>query len=116
MFGIFDSQEKKMRENASNWLELAEKVWNYRRDRLDSRESDELVERTENLKRLLKERADAARLKLGIESLESILGRTGGAIYPKSSLVENIEFVLVAAIVILGIRTYFVQPFKIPTN
>ena len=116
MFGFFESQEKKMRDNASNWLELASKVWHYRRDRLTVQESDELVERTKNLKQLLKERADAARLKLGIESLEGILARTGGAVYPKTSLVENVEFFLVAAIVILGIRTYFVQPFKIPTN
>ena len=34
MFGLFESQEKKMRDNASNWLELASKVWHYRRDRL----------------------------------------------------------------------------------
>ena len=26
------SQEKKMRENAGNWLELADKVFHYRRD------------------------------------------------------------------------------------
>ena len=116
MFGFFDSQEKKMRDNASNWLELASKVWNYRRDRLNARESDELVSRTKELNQLLKNRADAAKLKLGIESLEGVLMRTGGAIYPKTSLVENVEFFLVAAIVILGIRTYFVQPFKIPTN
>ena len=45
-----------------------------------------------------------------------VLRRTGGAIYPKTALIENVEFFLVAAIVILGIRTYFVQPFKIPTN
>jgi signal peptidase I len=31
-------------------------------------------------------------------------------------MVENVEFFLVAAIVILGLRAYFVQPFKIPTN
>ncbi|MFZ1057541.1 MAG: signal peptidase I [Opitutaceae bacterium] len=116
MFGFFESQEKKMRDNASNWLELASKVWNYRRDRLNARESDELVSRTKELNQLLKNRADAAKLKLGIESLEGVLMRTGGAIYPKTSLVENVEFFLVAAIVILGIRTYFVQPFKIPTN
>jgi signal peptidase I len=112
MFGFFESQEKKMRDNASNWLEVASKVWNYRRDTLSAKESDELVERTGNLERLLKERADAARLKLGIESLEGVLVRTGGAIYPKTSLVENVEFFLVAAIVILGIRTYFVQPSR----
>ena len=93
MFGIFDSQEKKMRDNASNWLELAAKVWNYRRDRLNAKESAELVERSRELKRLLSERADAARLKLGIESLEGVLGRTGGAVYPKTSLVENVESV-----------------------
>jgi signal peptidase I len=116
MFGLFESQERKMRDNAANWLELASKVWSYRRDMLGAKESDELVSRTNDLKRLLRERADAARLKLGIESLEGVLGRTGGAIYPKTSLVENVEFFLVAAIVILGIRTYFVQPFKIPTN
>jgi signal peptidase I len=116
MFGFFDSQEKKMRDNASNWLELASKVWNYRRDKLAPKESDELVSRMEELRRFLRERADAAKLKLAIESLEGVLMRTGGAVYPKTSLVENVEFFLVAAIVILGIRTYFVQPFKIPTN
>ncbi|HZZ20721.1 MAG TPA: signal peptidase I [Opitutaceae bacterium] len=116
MFGLFESQEKKMRENASNWLEVASRVWNYRRDRLTELESDELVQKTNDLRKLLADKADAARLKLGIESLEGILARTGGAVYPKTSLGENVEFFLVAAIVILGIRTYFVQPFKIPTN
>jgi signal peptidase I len=45
-----------------------------------------------------------------------VLRRTGGTFYPKSTLQEYVEFLLVAAIVIIGIRTYFVQPFKIPTN
>jgi signal peptidase I len=116
MFGFFESQERKMRNNAANWLDLAAKVWNFRRDRLSAKESSELAARTEELRRMLKDRADAAKLKLGIESLENVLSRAGGAIYPKTSLVENVEFFLVAALVILGIRTYFVQPFKIPTN
>src|ERR1035437_2573055 len=89
MFGFFESQEKKMRDNAANWLELAAKVWNYRRDRLNAKESDELVARTQELKKLLRERADAGRLKLGIESLEGVLGRTGGATCPKTPLVED---------------------------
>jgi signal peptidase I len=116
MFGLFESQEKKMRDNAGNWLELASKVWNYRRDRLSAKESDELIGHRDGLRRLLKDGADAGRLKLAIESLEGALVRAGGAVYPKSSLVENVEFFLVAAIVILGIRSYLVQPFKIPTN
>lgn len=116
MFGFFASQEKKMRDNAGNWLELADKVYHYRRDVLTPALVTELQLRTAELKALVKDRAGPEKLKLGIERLEEVLRRTGGAIYPKTALVENIEFFLVAAIVILGIRTYFVQPFKIPTN
>lgn len=115
MFGFF-SQERKMRDNARNWLELADKVWHFRRDVLAPKEATELRQHTDGLRGQLKAKADAAKLKLSIEALEDVLRRTGGAIYPKTTLVENVEFFLVAAIVILGIRTYFVQPFKIPTN
>src|SRR5688500_7402692 len=116
MFGLFASQEKKMRENAANWLELADKVYDYRRDVLPPAQTAELQSRATELRGLMKERAGAEKLKLAIERLEEVLRRTGGSIYPKTALVENVEFFLVAAIVILGIRTYFVQPFKIPTN
>jgi len=116
VFGFFTSLEKKMRANAENWLELADKAWHYRRDQLTDSERKELVARTEELRQSYKQRAEAARLKLLIERLEPVLRRVGGKIYPKTTLIENVEFFLVAAIVILGIRTYFVQPFKIPTN
>lgn len=116
MFGLFASQEKKMRSHAANWLELAEKVYHYRRDMLPPAELAELQSRSAQLQTELKAKSDSAKLKLSIEALETVLRRTGGKVYPKSSLVENVEFFLVAAIVILGIRTYFVQPFKIPTN
>lgn len=116
MFGLFASQEKKARQNAANWLELADKVWHFRRDVLPPKDAAELRGKTESLQQLIKDRADAGKLKLGIDALEGVLRRTGGTLYPKTSLVENVEFFLVAAIVILGIRTYFVQPFKIPTN
>ncbi len=116
MFGFFPSTEKKMRENAGNWLELADKIFQYRRDQLTGAQTQELREKTADLRLKLKQRADAGRLKLGIESLEGLLQQIGGTFYPKSSIVENVEFFLVAAIIVLGIRTYFVQPFKIPTN
>jgi signal peptidase I len=116
MFGIFASKEKKMRENAANWLELADKVYHYRHDVLPAVQIAELQAQSAGLRAQLKERAGSEKLKLAIERLEEVLRRTGGAIYPKSALVENVEFFLVAALVILGIRTYFVQPFKIPTN
>lgn len=105
-----------MREHASNWLELAQKVLHYRKDVLAPAGVTEIQSRAAKVRSDVKEGANAAKLKLSIESLEETLRRNGGKIYPKSSLVENVEFFLVAAIVILGIRTFFVQPFKIPTN
>ena len=115
-FGLFDSVEKKMRDTASNWLELADKVYDYRRDCLNEADLTALQQSTLSLRRQLREKSDASKLKLSIEALEAVLRRTGGTHYPKSGMMENVEFFLVAAIVILGVRMYFVQPFKIPTN
>jgi len=112
----FFSVEGKMRENAGNWIELAEKVYHYRRDVISDVLAAELQAKIISLRLLLKERDNAAKLKLGIEALEGVLRRAGGKIYPKSTVQEYVEFFLVATIVVLGVRTYFVQPFKIPTN
>jgi signal peptidase I len=116
MIGPFASVQRKMRQHAANWLELAEKVEHYRRDILDAADLASLRERQQTVRHLLKTKADASKLKIEIEALEEILRVTGGSFYPKRSLVEYVEFFLVAAIVILGIRAYFFQPFKIPTN
>ena len=105
-----------MRQHATNWLELADKVEHYRRDVLSASDLAELRREKEGLRRLVKDQATASDLKLGIESLEGVLQTTGATFYPKSTLVEYVEFFLVAAIVILGIRAFFFQPFKIPTN
>ena len=105
-----------MRQNAENWLEVADRVFKYRRDQLNEPQTKKLLSATDEVKLRLKEKAEASRIKLAVEALESVLRDTGGRIYPVSSLVENVEFFLVAAIVILGLRAYFVQPFKIPTN
>ncbi len=108
--------EGKARTHAENWLELADKVWAFRRDVLPEREAAELRTRTEDLREKYRNRADSAQVKQSMDALEPVLKRNGGAIYPKTALVENVEFFLVAAIVIIGVRSYFVQPFKIPTN
>ena len=116
MFGLFASQHRKTRQLAADWLELADKVFHYRRDILPAADLAALTGSAGQLRQLLRDKADTARLKLGIDALETALRRTGGSHYPKSSLVENVEFFLVAAIVILGLRAFYVQPFKIPTN
>jgi signal peptidase I len=112
----FFSVEGKMRANAHNWLELANKIHHFRRDELAAKDLADLTQKREALRSLVRERVDASRLKLGVEALEGVMRRTGGKIYPKSTVQEYVEFFLVAAIVVIGIKAYFVQPFKIPTN
>jgi signal peptidase I len=116
MFGLFSSVEKQMRANATNWLELADKIFHYRRDQLSAADRADLQQKTEQLRAQLRDRADASKIKLGIEALEPALRRAGGKLYPRSTIQEYVEFFVVAAIVVLGLRAYFVQPFKIPTN
>ena len=116
MFGFFTSTQKRARHDAQNWLHLANKVLHFRRDLLADKELQALQQAMHVLRQRLKERADAAKLKLGMERLEGVLRQAGGAYYPKSSLVDNVEFFLVALILFLGIRTFILQPFKIPTN
>lgn len=116
MFGPFASAEKKARTSAGHWLELAHKVWHLRRDVLAPALLGELETRTAALQGLLRDRADVGQLNLGIQALEDTLRRAGGTHYPKSELVEWVEFLLVASIVIIGIQHYFIRPFQIPTN
>lgn len=105
-----------MRQNAANWLEVADRVYKFRRDQLTDDQNQRLLAAAGNVRQRLKEKADASKLKMACESLEGVLRDTGGRVYPQGALVENVEFFLVAAIVILGLRAYFLQPFKIPTN
>jgi signal peptidase I len=116
MFGLFTSVEKQMRSNARNWLDLSDKVYHYRRDELTATDLADLQKKAGALRAHLRERAEGGRLKLDIEALEPVLRRVGGKFYPRSGWQEWIEFLVVAAIVILACRQYFFQPFKIPTN
>lgn len=105
-----------MRRNAESWLQVADRVYRYRRDQLTETQLNRLAVATDELKLRLKEKANLGKLKPAVESLEGVLRDTGGRIYPVSSISENVEFFLAAAILILGVRAFFLQPFKIPTN
>ena len=105
-----------MRNEAQRWIELADKVWTYRRDVLAEAQAGELKRLKEALQAHLEAKAEAAVLKKAVDALEALLQKTGGAFYPRSATSENVEFLLVAALVFLGIRTYFVGNFEIPTN
>jgi signal peptidase I len=83
---------------------------------LSAAERAELVDKKSQLKALLKERAEPQKIDDSIQRFEAMLRRLGGSVYPQGILSEYIDFIVVAAIVILGIRAYFVQAMVIPTN
>lgn len=64
---------------------------------------------------LLKSRPDRARLEQGTKSLEEAANKWLIP-YPNPRLRENVEVFLVAIGVAMAIRTFFLQPFKIPTG
>ena len=109
------SQSKKLLKEVSYWLRLADKVEHYRRDILSPGDLDALRGASKRLETTIasKEKRETRR---SIDSLEKVLRRCGGCYYPKSGWSENVEMLLVAAILAIGIRTFFIQPFKIPTN
>ena len=76
----------------------------------------------ENLNRALMDLSNALATGLKGESLKKEMGKLEEAAnkwlkpYPHSAWRENVEVLLVALAVAMAIRTFFVQPFKIPTG
>lgn len=114
---IFRRKRSKARKQAKEWLQLARKVDHFRRDVLSEEELSELRSATAELKALTKQSdTEIKSLSTAVEKLESILRRTAGEFYPRSQVTEYVDMIVVAAIVVIGLRTFFLQPFKIPTN
>ena len=98
-------------------LHIANKVYRYRSDVLSPDDLSELGDAAHALQTEYKNKAGSdEQFESSIERLKSILQRTGGAFYSKPAWAENAEVFLVAAILAIGIRFFFFQPFKIPTN
>ncbi len=107
---------KKLKKQALALLQSANKVYHYRRDQISESQLAELTESVEDLQNLVKSVDDANKLEASMDRLDALLRKIGGQVYPKTFWNENIEVVLVAAIIVIGIRTFFFQPFIIPTN
>jgi signal peptidase I len=117
MFFQKQPEAAQAREQADNLLRMAAKVEAYRADVMTARLLDSLQAAAERLRELRNDKAaKAAALDEGCEELHEVMTQCGGDIYPVTALGENVEMLLVAAIVAIGVRTFFLQPFKIPTN
>lgn len=108
--------KSKVRKSAEHLVSFADKVYNYRRDLMPQEAVTELERLRDKLVMALNEKADDDALLHRIDELDELLQKYGGHIYPQKFIPDNIETILVAAILAIGVRTYFLQPFKIPTN
>ena len=95
-------------------LRHAEKYLRYKHDILKEGDRSEISARIAALGSALRERK-ADRIKTEAEALDNNLHRLTPVTW-ESHWRENCEVILVAIIVAIGIRSYFLQPFKIPTG
>ncbi|MFU8848354.1 MAG: signal peptidase I [Opitutales bacterium] len=106
---------KKLRKSAKELLHAANKIYHYRRDVIPEGRLQELDQAVHDMHAQM-ETGDAVKLEACMGRLDGLLKKIGGKMYPKTFWNDNIEVALVAAIIVIGIRTFFFQPFIIPTN
>lgn len=117
MFSIFASQAGKTRKIAKQLLQFSAKVDLYRRDVLPPADLGEQLERAADLRAKLKAKPfQLVEVETAIDRLHGVLCRNGGMIYPVTAGADYTDMIVMAAIVAGGIRSFFLQPFKIPTN
>ncbi|HUR47522.1 MAG TPA: signal peptidase I [Candidatus Saccharimonadales bacterium] len=101
--------------NAKHMLKHVHKILSSQRDVLSSEAIRNVEGATKELRDALKGPYDKKLIQSKMDGLENSANKWLKA-YPNPGLRENIEVLLVAIAVAMGIRTFFVQPFKIPTG
>ena len=105
---------KKYVKHGQILIRHAEKLVRYRRDVLSESTLAEFKLQIDAVRQSLKAR-DEARAKAESDRLHDLYMKHLPA--PKdASWRENVEVILVAVVVAIGVRSYFLQPFKIPTG
>jgi len=93
----------------------AKKFLNYKRDKIEDEKVAEIEEARAELLKAIK-----ASDKEGVQAAEKLVTKACERALPhyrrQNALEENIEVFFVAIVIALGIRAYFLQPFRIPTG
>jgi signal peptidase I len=100
---------------ATDMRKHVQKLLNAQRDILSPQAVSAVQDALQQLKTALDANADDAALQKHVESLEQTANKWIKP-YPSAEWRDNVEVFLVAIVVAMGIRTFFVQPFKIPTG
>ncbi len=95
-------------------LRHAQKYLRYKADVLDTATREEIEAAMRRLQAALRQR-DHKQIEARAEALDANLHRLAPITW-ESHWRENCEVILVAIVVAVGIRSYFLQPFKIPTG
>jgi signal peptidase I len=95
-------------------LRHAQKYLRYKRDVLDQSTAEEIGSSVRKLQEALRQR-DFQQTESCAEELDAKLHKLMPVTW-ESHWRENCEVILVAIVVAVGIRSYFLQPFKIPTG
>jgi signal peptidase I len=100
---------------ASAMAKHVRKLLNHQRDILSPQAVQAVEAGIGELENTIASRADKSALEKQMENLENVANKWLKP-YPNAAWRENVEVLLVALTVAMGIRTFFLQPFKIPTG
>lgn len=101
--------------HATAMYKHVQKILNHQRDILSAQAVTAVQGAVSEVKQAVGQDADAEALEKKMENLETVANKWLKP-YPNAAWRENIEVLLVALAVAMGIRTFFLQPFKIPTG
>jgi len=101
--------------DALNLCRHVERLAHAQADLLSPAAREGLQNATSELRRVLREGANPIAVREQMDAVEDA-ARQWLLRYPHPRLRENFEVMLVALAVAMGIRTFFLQPFKIPTG
>src|SRR5215204_2106185 len=100
---------------ATHMCKHVQKILNAQRDLLSADAIQHVEKSIAELKNTITSNADKAALAKKVSDFETVANKWLKP-YPSAGLRENVEVLLVAIAVAMGIRTFFLQPFKIPTG
>lgn len=100
---------------ATDMTRHVRKLVNHQRDLLEPKAIAAVNAARDDLRGAIRSGADKTTLRQGMTALEEAANKWLKA-YPHAGVRENVEVFLVAVAVAMGIRTFFLQPFKIPTG
>ena len=95
-------------------LRHARKYLRYKHDKLNDVDREQIVSEMQVLREALRSK-DRQNIHTAAETLDKTLHKLTPVTW-ESHWRENCEVILVAIVIAVGIRSYFLQPFKIPTG